>query len=99
MVGSVLLWNGLQLSSHGIVWSLVLKSRLLPKWNGLPLLAGIWIPLLIMISMLYEVISGGWLELPDPVFGLIWTLSLIGIAGVGYLLQADSPAQSTLKSV
>jgi hypothetical protein len=89
-------FNFLAMALFGV---LCLRGRLLPKWNGLPLLAGIWIPLFLMISMLYEVISGGWLELPDPVFGLIWTLSLIGIAGVGYLLQADSPAQSTLKPV
>jgi hypothetical protein len=88
--------NFLAMALFGV---LCLRSRLLPKWNGLPLLAGIWVPLFIMISMLYEVISGGWLELPEAIFGLIWTLSLIGIAGVGYLLQTDSPAQSTLKSV
>jgi hypothetical protein len=78
---------------------LCLRHRFLPKWNGLPLLAGIWVPLLMTISILYVEIIGGSEELPEPVFGLIWTLSLIGIAGVGYLLQADSPAQSTLKPV
>lgn len=88
--------NFLAMALFGV---LCLRGRLLPKWNGLPLLAGMWVPLFLMISMLYEVISDGWLELPEAVFGLIWTLSLIGIAGVGYLLQADNPSQSTLKSV
>ena len=88
--------NFLSMALFGV---LCLRSRLLPKWNGLPFLAGIWVPLFLIISMLYEAINGGWLELPDLVFGLIWTLSLIGMAGVGYLLQTDSPPQSTLKSV
>jgi hypothetical protein len=69
-----------------------LRSRLLPYGNTLPLLAGIWIPLLMVYSMVYEVITGRWLDVPGYVFFGLWLISLIGLTGIGLLLQRETGA-------
>jgi len=70
-----------------------LKQPALPRWNGLPLLAGIWVPLFAIASIIAEQIIGGWVELPDLFFISLWLLSLAGLAGLGYLLQAEPSSQ------
>ena len=67
-----------------------LRRQMLPRWNGLPLFAGIWVPLFVVISLIVEQNSGTWVEWPEWVFFSIWFLSLAGLTGLGYLLQSDS---------
>jgi hypothetical protein len=69
-----------------------LRSQILPRWNALPLLAGIWVPLFTLASLAYETTTGRWLDPPDLVLVAIWLLSLAGLAGLGYLLQGDTRA-------
>jgi hypothetical protein len=69
-----------------------LRQPALPRWNGLPLLAGIWVPLFAIVSLIIEQVRGGWVEMPELFFISMWLLSLAGLAGLGYLLQeAPSP--------
>ncbi len=70
----------------------VLRSRPLPRGNGLPLLAGIWIPLFLAASMIGEWLVGadrwllpGWLE-----SGMMLTMCA-SLAMLGYVLQRDAP--------
>ncbi len=66
-----------------------LRHRTLPRWNGLPALAGVWLPLFVSVTLIMEQARIGviWLDVIYPVFGL---LSLAGLAGLGYLLQSDA---------
>ena len=70
-----------------------LKRRLLPRWNSLPLLAGIWLPVSVLFSLIYETITGVRLDLPEILFLPLWFFSLAGFAGTGYLLQLDTTSQ------
>lgn len=72
-----------------------LRQRALPRWNGLPVLAGMWVPIFVVVSIILEQVRGGWVELPDAVSMTIWLLSLAGLAGLGYLLQSDVQAMDT----
>jgi hypothetical protein len=75
-----------------------LRSRVLPRWHGLPLLAGMWMPLLLLASMIYEAITGNWLNLPDLVFFGFWLVSLAGLAGVGYVLLSSAGVDESLQA-
>jgi hypothetical protein len=71
-----------------------LRQRSMPRWNGLPLLAGLWIPLYVLVSLILEQGSGNWVQFPLVVDLTLFSLTTIGLAGLGYLLQSDShPAQ------
>lgn len=65
-----------------------LRQRTLPRWNGLPLLAGILIPLFTVVNLANQ----SWDEpFPDAVLLTVVLVSMGGIAALGYLLQSDSP--------
>ena len=77
-----------------------LRKRTLPRWNGLPILAGIWIPIWALAGTIYEVVSDKWFELPPTISLATLLLMLTGLAGLGYLLQTDSqPADIATASV
>lgn len=87
----------LMLALFGVV---CLRQKLLPRWNGLPLLAGIWLPAFIVISGIYESMTGTWVEPPDFVFPALFMIGVVGFTGLGYLLISDAPpAQPTAGAV
>ena len=59
-----------------------LQRKVLPRWNGLPLVGFIWLPLL------YGVVPG-WASIP------LWLLCVVGLVALGYLLQSDSQPAGT----
>lgn len=66
-----------------------LRQCTLPRWNGLPILAGVWIPLLLLINAIRELIIGG------TAYPQVWTeilliLTLSGLVGLGIVLQSDA---------
>ncbi|MGW8252111.1 MAG: hypothetical protein ACWGO1_15835 [Anaerolineales bacterium] len=85
----------LMLALFGIV---CLRRQLLPRWNGLPLLAGIWLPVFMLVSLVYENATGSWVELPDAVFIFLFSIGAFGFAGLGYLLQSDAQPVSPIKA-
>jgi len=70
-----------------------LRNQALPRWNWLPLAAGIWWPLFVIVSSILESSKGGWLELPDAFFMILISLTGLGLAGLGYVLQSDAPEE------
>lgn len=72
-----------------------LRQRTLPRWNGLPIFAGFWIPAFVLYSLIVEQVTGQWVEWPEAVFMTLWLFSLAGLAGLGYLLQSDSQPVDT----
>jgi hypothetical protein len=68
-----------------------LRQHTMPRWNGMPLLAGLWIPLYILVSFILEQGSGNWVQMPLVVDLSLFLLTTIGLVALGYLLQSDSP--------
>jgi hypothetical protein len=71
----------LALALFGLV---CLRRKLLRRWNALPLLAGIWLPVMVSLN-----IGLRW-QAPEVVVTLIIALGLAGLAALGYLLQTDA---------
>ncbi len=77
----------LMLSLFGVV---CLRRRVLPRWNGLPLLVGIWLPGFFLVSTAYESLTGTWVPWGQAIFIFIFSVGAVGFAGLGYLLQTES---------
>lgn len=61
-----------------------LRYKLLPRWNGLPVL-GLWLPILLLLSMgLFS-----W-EINNQAVNWLWLLSVVMFAGLGYLLKSEA---------
>ena len=67
-----------------------LRRKLLPRWNGLPVL-GLWFPILMLLST--GLIP---LEISNQVLASAWMLSVVMFAGLGTLLKSGAqPVHST----
>ena len=70
-----------------------LRNQVLPRWNWLPLAAGIWWSLFVIVTAILESFRGGWLDLPDAYFMILIALTGLGLAGLGYVMQSDAPEE------
>lgn len=61
-----------------------LRDSPLPRWNALPILTGIWFPLLVIATSQMD-----WGE-SMILDAIVYLLTIIGLAGIGYLLQSDA---------
>jgi hypothetical protein len=89
-VAWVIFYYGMGLMFAGLaVWGIdCLKKRFFNLGNGLALFGGIWFPLFIVVSGVYEAITGNWLEIEG--FELfLFGFTAIGLVGLGYLLQSE----------
>lgn len=66
-----------------------MRRRLLPRWNALPLLAAVWLPLIVLLGAVYGAITGSWPEAPDSVDALLLLASFGGLALLGYVMLTD----------
>jgi hypothetical protein len=66
-----------------------LRSRLLPRGNALPLLAGIGVSFFVFGGVIYELVTGNWWEAPGFVNVIVFPLTLVALVGLGYVLQGD----------
>lgn len=73
-----------------------LRQQSMPRGNGLPLMAGLWIPLYVLVSLILEQGSGSWVEMPMVVDLVLFSFTTVGLAGLGYLLQSDSPPAANI---
>lgn len=65
------------------------RQKLLPRWNALPVIAGIGFPLYVMISIIWETFIDGWFS--DQGIGLlILLITAVSIGLLGFTLQGDS---------
>ena len=72
-----------------------LVQNTMPRWNGLPFLTGISIASFMLINRVYESATGGqWLSLPDIIFHLMFIVTSLGLAALGYILQSGLPEES-----
>jgi hypothetical protein len=83
------LWiGGLTLYFLGLVafGIAAIRGNLLPRWNGAPILAGIWFPLIFLLSQFFE---GVW-EISDTIFFGVMVLTALGLIALGVILGSDS---------
>jgi hypothetical protein len=66
-----------------------LRQCILPRWNGLPILAGVWQPLLLIINTIRELVSGVPSD-PQLLTEILLILTLSGWVGLGIVLQTDT---------
>lgn len=94
--GWILLFTGnaVLLACLTVFGVLALRVKPLPRWNGLPLFAGIWYPAL--FSMTFIIQAFGWDGSPEPVFVTAVGLQSIALGVLGYILQADAPEESVV---
>lgn len=68
-----------------------LQKRPLPRWNAVPLLTGIWFPLLGLIGIIIDQLGGN----VDASGDFLWIFATVfvvaGTIVLGYLLQSDAP--------
>jgi hypothetical protein len=72
----------LSLVAFGIA---AIRGNLLPRWNGVPIMAGIWIPLMFLLSEFF----GGW-EISDVIQFGVMALTTLGLIALGVILGSDS---------
>lgn len=91
--GWILLFTGnaVLLACLSVFGILALRVKPLPRWNGLPLFAGIWYPALFIMILIIQ--AFGWDGSPEPIFVSAVMLQSIALGMLGYILQADVPAE------
>ena len=72
---------------------LTIQRKLLPRWNTLPLLAGLGIPLFVLASVIWEQINEGWVEFDNSVGLIIIIITAVSIGLLGFTLQGDPPQE------
>ena len=93
-LGWILLYVGLAvllacLALFGIV---ALHKKPLPRWNVVPVIAGVWYPILILYWFVPLVSPGAWegrLNIPDSVSIILLTIQSIALAALGFILKSD----------
>jgi hypothetical protein len=67
-----------------------LRRKVLPRWNALPLLTGVWLPTAVLMGALAQAITGNWFQIPAAVGIPLVIASLGGVALLGYVLMTDN---------
>jgi hypothetical protein len=76
------------------IWGiLTLKAKPLFRWNGLPIIAGLWFPMLLSSALFAEAngVSG---ELIQNIATVTIPLQCIALFVLGHMLQADAPEET-----
>lgn len=75
----------------------VLNTQPMPRWNILPVIAGLSYPAVLLFYILTSIATGGWSgsELPaDAVIIILITIQGIALLALGYILKSDVPEES-----
>jgi hypothetical protein len=71
-----------------------LRSRALPRGNYLPLLAGLWFPVMVLISFSYEAIAGEVLEVSDLITAILFVVTGFGLMALGRILRGEAQSEA-----
>ena len=82
------------LALFGVV---ALFKKPLPRWNVVPLMAGVWYPVLTFAYIITSTNTGDWdggsdLSILGIVFTILCIIQGIALAALGYILKSDVPA-------
>ena len=82
------------LTLFGIV---ALYKKPLRRWNGIPVIAGLWFPILILYWFMPSITPDaleGRPEIPESVVIVLLTIQSIALAALGYILKSDVPEET-----
>lgn len=97
------LWGWMWLLGHGVLLAclalfglVALYTKPLPRWNIVPLVAGIWYPVMFWFSSINQN-ALNW-ELPPIGFNVAILFGVQGIvlAALGYILKSDAPEEAAV---
>jgi len=92
--GWILLFTGnaVLLACLSIFGISALSAKPLPRWNGLPIMAGIWYPLLFGLDITFEAIgiTQNWV---GDLANIAMPLQCLSLIMLGYMLQDDAPEE------
>ncbi|MGD8406743.1 MAG: hypothetical protein PVJ21_24005 [Anaerolineales bacterium] len=77
------------LALFGVV---ALYKKPLPRWNALPLLAGVWLPIF-FVPVLIETFNGNWYPSVGNLAMPLIILQCIALSILGYILISDIPQE------
>jgi hypothetical protein len=80
--------NAVLLACLSIFGIAALSAKPLARWNGLPVIAGVWYPIIIILTYIFEVMSVSPDALGTPAF-IVIPLQCVLLVVLGYMLQAD----------
>jgi hypothetical protein len=89
------LWLGMLFSIATMFGGLVMfgvatiRSRTLPRGNYLPVAAGLGFPIVVITSLVYETITGRWLEMNDLLTASIFLVTALALLGLGQILRSE----------
>ena len=75
-----------------------LRTKPMPRGNGLPVIAGLSYPALIIFYIITSVMTGDWSSssVPDGLYVILVTIQGIALLGLGYILKADVPDETAV---
>jgi hypothetical protein len=73
-----------------------LYKKPLPRWNAMPVLAGIWYPIITLIYIVVSMRTGDWesdanINILRVVMSVLCPIQGIALAALGYILKSDVP--------
>ena len=76
-----------------------LHKRILPRWNAVPLLAGAWYPILMLIYIVVSLRTGSWdddanISIMRVVSNILCIIQGVALAALGYILKSDVPEET-----
>lgn len=75
-----------------------LRTKPMPRGNGLPVIAGLSYPAMLIFYIISSVMTGDWTSssVPDVLYIILITIQGIALLALGYLLKADVPEEKTV---
>jgi hypothetical protein len=73
-----------------------ISAKPLPRWNSLPILAGLAYPAIILLQIVYSLMTRDWSgsDMPYVVIIILITIQGIALLALGYILKADVPEET-----
>lgn len=84
--------NAVLLACLSIFGISALSAKPLPRWNSLPIIVGIWYPVLLIFYFAFEAF-GVSQDLISNLANIVLPLESVLLAILGYMLQADAPGE------
>lgn len=75
-----------------------LRAKPMPRWNGLPVIASLSYPVIIILYIITSVSTGDWSgpSVPDTLYIILITIQGIALLALGYILKADVPEEKVV---
>ena len=88
--------NAVLLACLSIFGIPALSAKPLPRWNSLPIVAGIWYPVILILYIIFEVagVSQSWIDNLTFPASITIPLQCFLLVILGYMLQADIPEET-----